>query len=107
MSPVLADVFAPRAATLESPLVPMTGAAVELFMGGDHRSSAGVSVTEVKALGIPAVWRAGQAASLLDNPHPDMTPFELWETVLCHVALWGNAYLRILRNQLGQIRELW
>ena len=115
----------------------MTGAALtELFMGGDHRSSAGVSVNEVKALGIPAVWRAvqliastsaslplhayqatdgggrvmkrtGQAAMLLDNPHPDQTPFELWETAFCHVALWGNAYLRILRNSFGQIRELW
>jgi HK97 family phage portal protein len=137
MPPILADVFSPQAATLESPLVPMTGAnIVDLFMGGDHRSSAGVSVTEIKALGIPAVWRAvqliasttaslpfhpyratdtggrvlvrtGQAASLLDKPHPDMTPFELWEQTLCHVALWGNAYLRILRNQLNQIRELW
>jgi HK97 family phage portal protein len=135
--PLLDGVFAPRAATLESPLVPMTGSnIVDLFMGGDHRTSAGVAVTEIKSLGIPAVWRAvqliastsaslplhpyratdfggralvptGQAARLLDDPHPDLTPFELWELAFCHVALWGNAYLRILRNDLGQIRELW
>ena len=28
------------------------------------------------------------------DPHPDMTPFELWETVYLHRYLWGNAYLR-------------
>lgn len=136
MPPILVDAFSPRASSLESPAVPMTGSnIVDLFMGGDHRTSAGVAVSEVKALGIPAVWRSvqliasisslpfhpyrandsggrelvrtGTAAQLLDNPHPDMTPLELWETVICHAALWGNAYLRILRNQLGMPRELW
>ncbi|MBP9918704.1 MAG: phage portal protein [Dermatophilaceae bacterium] len=49
----------------------------------------------------------GRAADLLAKPHPDMTPYELWETVLTHVLLWGNGYLRIVRDSLGTIRELW
>lgn len=42
---------------------------------------------------------SGQAAQLLDNPHRDMTPFELWELVMAHVLLWGNAYLWLVRDQ--------
>jgi HK97 family phage portal protein len=96
---------------------------------------AGVRVSETSSLGMPAVYRAvsliagtaaslplhayrsvdgtreqvtsGASAALLDSPHPDMTPFEMWETVYAHIALWGNAYLWIGRNQLGQIAELW
>lgn len=50
----------------------------------------------------------GSAAQiLLRNPHPDMTPFEWKEMIFVHLALWGNAYLRKLRNGLGQVVELW
>jgi HK97 family phage portal protein len=51
--------------------------------------------------------RTSAAAQLLASPHPDMTPLELWETVYSHLCLWGNAYLRILRNQNNQVVELW
>jgi HK97 family phage portal protein len=51
--------------------------------------------------------RTSQAARLLAEPHPDMTPLEFWETVYAHICLWGNAYIRMLRNQNGQITELW
>jgi HK97 family phage portal protein len=51
--------------------------------------------------------RTSAAAQLLANPHPDMTPLELWETVYSHLCLWGNAYLRTLRNQNNQVVELW
>jgi HK97 family phage portal protein len=92
-------------------------------------------VSEKSALGMPAVWRAvnliagscaslplqayrtsgdettpltsGQAADLLASPHPDLTSFELWEQVYSHLLLWGNSYLRVLRNPLGQVAELW
>ncbi len=124
-----------RNASIESPAVPLTSTTLlELF--GGPKVHAGVAVNEQASLGMPAVWRAvkliagtsaalplhayrhdddvrvkvssgSQAARLLMNPHPDMTPFELWETVYAHIALWGNAYLRILRNRLGQIQELW
>jgi HK97 family phage portal protein len=102
---------------------------------GGKAAASGKRVTEQNSLGMPAVWRAvnliagtvaslplhayksadggrtvqttGNASRLLDNPHPDMTPYELWETTLAHMLLWGNAYLWIGRNQLGQIAELW
>jgi HK97 family phage portal protein len=126
---------APRA-SLESPAVPLTaGSLVELF-GATGKSSAGASVTPVTALNLSTVWRAvnlisttcaglpmrtykdgdgdvrirvrtGVAARLVDNPHPDLTPLELWELVYGSLCLWGNAYLLKLRNPLGQLVELW
>lgn len=122
-------------ATVESPTVPLTSGTLLEWIGGP-RSTSGVTVTEHSSLGMPAVWRAvnliagtaaslplhayriaddvrvpaavsGQASRLLTTPHPDMTPFELWETVYAHLLLWGNAYLRILKNEAGQTRELW
>lgn len=123
----------PRAG-LENPAVPLTSTTLLDWIGGP-KSSSGVSVTEEKSLGMPAVWRAvvmiagtcaalplhayrreddlrvmnisGGLARLLDSPHPDMTPFELWETLYAHVALWGNGYARKLRNQVGVVSELW
>ncbi|MEU4590051.1 phage portal protein [Micromonospora aurantiaca (nom. illeg.)] len=124
-----------RALSIESPELPLTSTTLVEMLGG-AAPAAGVRVTEQGSLGMPAVWRAvnliaGTAASLpfhvyrsaddvrvpvaagepaaklLADPHPDMTPFELWEQVYCHIALWGNAYLRVLRNRLGQIVELW
>jgi HK97 family phage portal protein len=122
-----------RNATIESPGVPLTSESLlEVFGGGGTYS--GKNVTEVTALGSAAVWRAvqvssnvpaalpfhayrekgearvkarGHAADLLDDPHPDMTPFELWQTVYAHRRLWGNAYLRKLRDQLGRVHDLW
>jgi HK97 family phage portal protein len=101
---------------------------------GVEQTYTGKNVSEVTALGMSAVWRAvhvttavpaalpfhafreqgaarvratGHAARLLDDPHPDLTPLELWQTSFVHKRLWGNAYLRKLRNPLGQIVELW
>ena len=124
-----------RAQSVESPAVPLTSSTLLDMLGGP-KVAAGVAVTEQGSLGMPAVWRAvkliagtsaalplhayrydddvrvkvssgAQAARILMSPHPDLTPFELWEQVYAHIALWGNAYLRILRNRLGQIQELW
>lgn len=121
--------------SIENPAVPLTSTTVAEWLG-PGRTSAGVTVTEQSSLGMPAVWRAvnllagtaaalplhaykpdgdtrvrlgteSQAAQLLDDPHPDMTPFEFWETVYGHMLLWGNAYLRKVRNRLGTIVELW
>jgi HK97 family phage portal protein len=122
------------AASLESPTTPISGSSIVSYIGGSSTSS-GKSVTEEGALAMSAVFRAvnliagtsaslplhayraadkdrirltsGRAAELLAKPHPDMTPFELWETVYGHLLLWGNAYVRVLRNELGQIKELW
>jgi HK97 family phage portal protein len=123
-----------NAAVQASPLdAPMSGAQMmEWFGGFDQTSHA--RVNEYTALGLAAVWRAmqltcnvpaslpfhaykqngdsrvlagGQSEMLMSDPHPDMTPFEFWQTVYMHRRLWGNAYVRKLTNRLGQYAELW
>lgn len=125
---------APRAATIDSPSVPVSSSTILDFIGRTSSpSSAGVAVTEQSSLGMPAVWRAvnviaGSCAALplhaysqpkpadppqpvpfplIDDPHPDLTRFELFEIVYTHLALWGNAYLQKLKDQAGTVRELW
>lgn len=115
---------------------PLTSTSILEWLGG-RKTTAGKSVTETSALGMSAVWRAvniiaGTAAALplhafvsrdgarvqlepseheladvLDDPHPDMTRFDLWELVYGSLCLWGNAYLLKLRDQSGRLVELW
>lgn len=119
--------------SIENPAVPLTDGSILEMLGADT-SMSGKNVTEITALGLPSVWRAmqvtcnvpaalplhaykqvdsarvsaaGQAANLINDPHPDMTSFEFWQIVYFHRKAWGNAYVRKLRNQLGQIAELW
>jgi HK97 family phage portal protein len=131
---MLQSLLGARNANIEHPAVPLTSTTLVDWLGGP-KVAAGVAVTEKTSMGMPAVWRAvtlisgtaaslplhayqngdatrqpvtrGTAATLLDDPHPDMTPFELWETGYGHLCLWGNAYFRILRTRAGQVRELW
>lgn len=119
---------------IENPAVPLTSTTLLDWLGGP-KSTSGVTVTEASSLSMTAVWRAvnliagtaaslpikaykkndvtrlpletGSAATLLDRPHPDMTAFEMWEMAYAHLLLWGNAYFRIQRSQVGQIAELW
>jgi HK97 family phage portal protein len=130
---ILQSILGARA-SIENPQVPLTSTTLVDWLGGP-KSASGVSVNEKSSLGMPAVYRAvtliagtaaslplhayrsgadsrdpvttGPAAKLLDDPHPDMTPYELWETAYGHLCLWGNAYFRILRNGAGHVRELW
>lgn len=122
-----------NAVQAENPEHPLTSQTLLDFLGIE-KSYSGKQVTEVTALGMAAVWRAvhvsssvpstlplqafkeagnqrvratGHAATLLDDPHPDMTPYELWRLVRVHRLLWGNAYVRKLRDQLGRVVELW
>lgn len=123
-----------RNATVENPDVPLSSPNI-LSLFGASNTSAGISVSETSSLGLPAVWRAvnliagaaaslplhayradgsvrvrvptGRAAALLNQPHPDMTPFELWEIVYTHLLLWGNAYLRVLGSPGMPTGELW
>ncbi len=122
-----------NAVQAENPELPLTSETLLQYLGMEKTFS-GKNVNEVTALGMSAVWRAvqvttsvpaslpfhayreagdarvravGHAARLMDDPHPDMTPFESWQTVMVHRRLWGNAYVRKLRNPLGQIQELW
>lgn len=122
-----------NAVSAENPLLPLTDTSI-LEMLGMEQTFSGKNVNEITALGLPAVWRAmqvtcnvpaalpfhayrevgdarvragGHGSRLLDDPHPDMTPFELWQTSYFHKRGWGNAYLRKLRNPLDQVQELW
>ncbi len=93
-------------------------------------STTGIRVTNTSALRHIAVFRsvelrAGTMAALplkafqkdsrervvnapvLDDPHPELTRFEVWEQAYAHIDLWGNAYLRKLRDGAGRVRYLW
>lgn len=127
------EALRPHAASIESPAVPLTSTTLMDVLVGPA-SDAGVHVSEKSALGLPAVYRAialiaGTCAGLplhayregangvrerlspqppiIENPHPDLTQFEWLELVFVHLLGWGNAYLRILRDQAGTVRELW
>jgi len=119
---------------LENPQLPLTSTALLDFLGIE-KSWSGKHVNEVSAMGLSGVWRAVQVSAgveaalpfhafkqvndqrvpassitsgVLDDPHPDMTAFELWNTVKVHRKLWGNAYLRKLRSSPGfPVDELW
>ena len=106
-------------------------ALVELF-GLSTPNYAGVEVGEQSAIGISAVYRAvalisgtiatlpmrtlrdtgdgmrQRVSSFLDNPGGTMgpTPFEWTETVLLHLLLHGNAFLRHVYGGAGQILSL-
>lgn len=118
-------------ANIHDPTYPLTSQTlVDLLVGPS--THAGVSVTEKSAFGLPAVYRAIAVIAstngslplhvyrqrgdvrervpgphILDQPHPDMTPFEWAELLFVHLLGWGNAYLWKLRDQAGNVRELW
>lgn len=124
--PIIRDLLDRR--SIENPAQPLTSTALIDALGGSA-TNAGVTVTEEKALGITGFFRGvaiitGVGAStplktyktnsrervavrILENPHPDMTPFEFWELVWLYVLLWGNAYLLKQRTGAGQLVELW
>ena len=121
-------------AGLSNPAVPITSTSLIDWLGLG-RSAAGREVSEESALGMPSVWRAvnllagtaaslplhafrqqgvarvqqtsGNAAELLSRPHPDMTPFELWELGYGSALLWGNATYLKLWDSANRLRELW
>lgn len=123
----------PRAESLENPQVPITSASV-LQLFGLQPTVASKSVTERSSLGMSAVWRAvnliagtcaslplhaykadgparvratGAGAALLEKPHPDLTPMELWELGYASILTWGNAYYFKVFSALGVLKELW
>jgi HK97 family phage portal protein len=115
--------------SVEDPAVPLSSASLVDLLAGGRASESGVRVTETTALHMPAVWRsvaviANVSASLplhtytagtkdrasvdiLEDPHPELTPFELWRLVYVHRLLWGNAYLQKVRNGAGAVVQLW
>ncbi|MCP2168126.1 phage portal protein [Goodfellowiella coeruleoviolacea] len=117
-----------RRSNLENPAVPLTSPSLLEWMGGQP-GDAGVVVTEVSALSMPAVWRSVSVIAcvsasvplhtyrdgtktkttsrLLRDPHPELTRYELWRLSYVHRLMWGNAYLQKVRNGAGQVVELW
>lgn len=118
---------------LQSPTIPISSSTILDFIGAAPAAGAGMRVTEESSVGMPAIWRAVNVISgtcaalplhayrakpatdvaepinwqLLEQVHPDLTNFELFELVYTHLALWGNAYLQKLRDQTGRVAELW
>ncbi len=105
------------------------------YLGIGLGNAAGVQLSELSSLGLSAVWRSvvlisgtiatlplntyertralggrtegrEQVESFLDNPHPDLTPFEWIELVMAHELLWGNSYLFHMEGGAGQIAGL-
>jgi len=102
-----------------------------LFGGWGAPNYSGVEINESTALALSAVFRAAalisgtvaslpmptfkeragvrsQAPSFLDDPGGPLaaTPFEWKETVLLHLVLHGNAFLRIHRDGFGAVIAL-
>lgn len=115
--------------SIENPQYPLTSKALVDWLDGPAGAS-GVKVTSESSMRHIAVFRcvelrAGTMAALplkafrrpgrqrvdnalvLDDPHPELTRFEVWEQAYAHMDLWGNAYLRKLRDGAGRIRYLW
>ncbi len=116
---------------LEDPAQPLTESSLTSWLGGAP-AEAGVPVTAESALGFSAVFRAiallaGLVGSLpmqafrkssdrrrervdntlIDEPHPDLTSFELWEQAGMGLFGQGNSFTLKVRDGLGVVRELW
>ena len=117
-----------RRASLELPSTPLTSTALIEWLGGTPLD-AGVAVTPNSSMKMSAVFRcvavtAGVSSALplhayargtkdrrdqalIDDPHPELTPLELWKLSYVHRLLWGDFVAQKVRNPLGQVRELW
>lgn len=47
-----------------------------------------------------------QSVPVITAPTSGATAFERWETVVAHLALWGNAYIRKIRSRDGRLVAL-
>lgn len=47
-----------------------------------------------------------QRVPVITAPRTGMTAFERWETVVAHLALWGNAYIRKVYSRDGRLVDL-
>jgi HK97 family phage portal protein len=116
-------------ASVEDPRFPLTHKRLLDWFGG-QKTKSGVSVDTTGAIGrsiavyraltlvsgaigaLPLLaFRAGEArtpfrSAFLEDPHWDLPPMELWETVLMHLLGWGNAYGEKVRDGAGLVRYL-
>lgn len=119
----------------ESPTFPLSSLALDSIYGASQ-SEAGESVTADSALGLPTFWRcvailanvvAGCPLRTFKNPgkveqfpqildpnnfNTTYTQYELWNLVVVHLAVWGNAFVLKVRDVgpdgpgSGKIRDL-
>jgi HK97 family phage portal protein len=114
---------------VEDPTQPLTSSTILDWLGRGWESDAGVAVTPDTAMRLTAVYRSvallgGTVGSLplhtfnedthkrtshdiIKEPHPDLTPMELWEWSMAARLLRGNAYFRKIRTGAGRIVQLW
>lgn len=114
-----------------NPSVPLASVAFDSVYGLLQRqnNSSGEVVTPDRALALPTVWRCiGLLATVIAgcplvvynkkkdpivvpsldpfNSSTTYTPYEMWELVIAHLCLWGNAYVKKIRNQADAIIDL-
>ena len=116
-----------RRANIENPAVPLTDLSLLGLFGGQPTDS-GVPVTEYTAMNMSAVYRATSLlsglggslplraintsskeqvdGSLVDDPHPELTPFEFWQLSYVHRCLWGNFFAQKVYSKRGAIAWL-
>lgn len=106
----------------ENPSVPLASIGLDNVFGAQMNTDSGVSITQDSAMAIPTVFRcvglmstviAGcpikvyknpgkveQYPAILDYTNNDMlyTQFELWELVVTHLCMWGNAFVVKVRR---------
>lgn len=106
------------------------------MLGVGYETDAGITVTEETALQYTAVFSAirilSEGVSMLplkiyerlergkrtatdhplytllhSDPNPEMTSMEFRDTVTGHLVGWGNAYVNIVYDVAGRVKELW
>jgi HK97 family phage portal protein len=111
--------------SIENPNVPLSSSEIVKYLGPAFDSYSGESVSPEGSLALTAVFRsvaliAGTIGGFplkafreradgkepvkvrwLEEPSRAQTSVELWETVVTHLLLWGDAFLALERNGLG------
>lgn len=116
----------------DNPAVPLASVAFDNVYGllSRQNNSSGETVTVDRALALPTVWRCiGLLSTVIagcplqvykdpgkklikvpaidpNNPATTYTQFELNELIVAHLGLWGNAYVRKIRNAADAIVDL-
>jgi HK97 family phage portal protein len=114
----------------ENPAVPLSSVALDNMFGSAGANDSGQQVTIDSALSVPTVYRcvslisgliAGCPLEVFKNPGKKLitvpaldplnadtmyTQYELWELVMAHLLLYGNAYVLKVKNGLDRVVDL-
>ncbi len=120
----------PGTNAFENPAIPLSSVGLGNVFDSLTKTDSGEPVTPDNAMVLPTVYRcvgllatviAGcplrtfrdpgkveQFPVILDKSNNSMvyTQYELWELVVVHLALWGNAFIRKIRNSADAIVDL-